>query len=400
MKWFDITNRMQPQASREKPMTEESVFQGEESTEVSAVPLEEGAVEIDTLNPGGGVFQRLSDVKPKAIESIASGYLQVGEITLLGGDGGVGKGQIVAQIAKSVTTGEPTEFFPQPPKQPGNVVILSGEDPVDSVLLPRMAAAGVNLDRVMTLDMDSYYRSRGKMPYLDDPEFMNLVVSGDPMVLVVDPVQACLSDAVNMNNRQDVRKLMQELHMLAQRYGFAVLLVMHTNKNPGAYGRKRLNGSADLWDAARNVLMMGRVRNDGKFYLSHEKSSYTAPADTILFTTESVEIGGVGTVKAVFDSTTEWKDEDFVREKPERVAGKYDDVQKTILAMLVASPEKQMVSDELKALAMKKTGCSESTYNHARSALKRGNIIDNSRRGAAGGGGCWFTVLGSKAMSA
>lgn len=119
MKWFDKTNRMQPQASREKPMTEGSVSQGAESTEVLAVPLEEGTVEIDTLNPGGGVFQRLSDVKPKAIESIASGYLQVGEITLLGGDGGVGKGQIVAQIAKSVTTGEPTEFFPQPPNSRG-----------------------------------------------------------------------------------------------------------------------------------------------------------------------------------------------------------------------------------------------------------------------------------------
>lgn len=233
MKEISTMDRMLPTAFAEKPIAEGSVSQGTESAELSAVPLEEGVAEIDMLNPGGGVFQRLSSVTPRAIESFASGYLQVGEITLLGGDGGVGKGQIVAQIAKSVTTGEPTKFFTQPPKQPGNVVILSGEDPVDSVLLPRMAAAGVDLDRVMTLDMDSYYRSRGKMPYLDDPEFMNLVVSGDPMVLVVDPVQACLSDKVNMNNRQDVRKLMQELHMLAQRYGFAVLLVMHTNKNPG-----------------------------------------------------------------------------------------------------------------------------------------------------------------------
>ena len=370
----------------------------QETAEASEVSSAGGEAEIDALNPGGGVFQRLSDVKPKKIESFASGCLQVGEITLLGGDGGVGKGQIVAQIAKSVTTGQPTEFFQQPPKQPGNIVVLSGEDPVDSVLLPRMAAAGANLDRVMALDMDTYYRSKGKLPYLDDPEFMHQNVSAEPKVLVVDPVQAFLPSAVSMNNRQKVRKLLQELRMLAQKYGFAVLLVTHTNKNSGAYGRKRLNGSADFWDAARNVLMMGHTKNDNKIYVSHEKSSYAAPADTILFTTETVEVNGIQTVRAVFVSTTEWKDEDFVREKPEETGEKHDDVQKTILSMLMASPAKQMASNELKTLVMGRTQCSESTYNHARSALRREQIIDNSRQGASGG--CCFTVLGPKEKEA
>ena len=94
-------------------------------------------LELDVLNRSGVVLQRLSDVTPKNHEMLVSGRLQCGEITLLCGDGGVGKGQFVAQIARSLTMGEATEAFPQAPKRTGNVVILAGEDPIDAVLCPR-----------------------------------------------------------------------------------------------------------------------------------------------------------------------------------------------------------------------------------------------------------------------
>ena len=62
-------------------------------------------LELDALNQRGVVLQRLSDVTPKNHEMLASGRLQCGEITLLCGDGGVGKGQFGAQIARSLTMG-------------------------------------------------------------------------------------------------------------------------------------------------------------------------------------------------------------------------------------------------------------------------------------------------------
>ena len=113
-------------------------------------------LELDALNQRGVVLQRLSDVTPKNHEMLASGRLQCGEITLLCGDGGVGKGQFVAQIARSLTMGEATEVFPQAPERTGNVVILAGEDPIDAVLCPRMAAAGADLGKVVVIDSDVY----------------------------------------------------------------------------------------------------------------------------------------------------------------------------------------------------------------------------------------------------
>ena len=74
-------------------------------------------LELEAPNQRGVVLQRLSDVTPKNHEMLASGRLQCGEITLLCGDGGVGKGQFVAQIARSLTMGEATEVFPQAPNR-------------------------------------------------------------------------------------------------------------------------------------------------------------------------------------------------------------------------------------------------------------------------------------------
>lgn len=213
------------------------------------------------------------------------------------------------------------------------------------------------------------------------------------LLLVIDPLQAFLPNSANMNNRQQMRRVLQDLRMLAQQQGFAILLVTHTNKNPSAFGRKRLNGSGELWDTARSVLIMGHTRDGSKSYVSHEKSSYGVPADTFLFTTETVEVRGIKTVRLKFDSTSDWKDEDFCREKPDNKGQKYAEGQRELLRTLNAAPGNRMVSKELQRLVMGKTGCSESTYNHARSALSGDGLIKNVRQIVPEVGVCGVTAL-------
>ena len=115
---------------------------------------------------------------------------------------------------------------------------------------------------------------------------------------------------------------------------FGILMVVHTNKSANVSGRKRLSGSADLWDVARSVMIMGRTKNEGKVYVSHEKVSNATPAETVLFTIAEAEVQGVPTAQAVFDSTSEWKDADFINEKPTRSTGKADNVQEMIMTVI------------------------------------------------------------------
>ena len=81
----------------------------------------------------GGVFRKMSEIKVKPIEWVIPGVVPRGELTLLGGDGGVGKGLYLAQMIAYVTTDETSGFFPDRPTNTGTVIIFSGEDQMSHV---------------------------------------------------------------------------------------------------------------------------------------------------------------------------------------------------------------------------------------------------------------------------
>lgn len=77
--------------------------------------------------------------------------------------------------------------------------------------------------------------------------------------------------------------------------------------------------------------MMGRSKNDGKIYLSHEKSSYSKPQQTVLLHIDDTRVNGIRTACAVFDGYTDKKDADFIEEKRFRLAQTKDDAAAAIL---------------------------------------------------------------------
>lgn len=132
-------------------------------------PPDQGT-EVTVLTPDGSGFQLMSAVKAKEVEWVVPNLIPKGEVSILGGDGGVGKGLYIAQLVSYVTAGKTSEFFSESPTSTGNVVIFSAEDQLDSVLRPRLEAAGADLNKVWAVEPGSYFEDVGEMPYLDDPE--------------------------------------------------------------------------------------------------------------------------------------------------------------------------------------------------------------------------------------
>ena len=92
----DIFNTNLLQLPLKAQVADEGVVQDTAPVAKPTAPaMGEGRV-LDMLAQDGGVLRRLSNVTPKKCEKLASGFLHRGEITLLCGDGGVGKGQFVA----------------------------------------------------------------------------------------------------------------------------------------------------------------------------------------------------------------------------------------------------------------------------------------------------------------
>lgn len=156
-----------------------------------------------------------------------------------------------------------------------------------------------------------------------------------------------------MSDRNAMRQEIEPLIKLGQKYGTTFLIVMHTNKQKNVWGRQRMADSADIWDVARSVLMVGETSQEGYGYVSQEKNSYARQAQTVIFKNE----GGVVTRYAA----TNKKDRDFVLEASRNTPGNgsdnLQDVCNLILSELSEHDGKVLVKDldgELTALGYTK----------------------------------------------
>ena len=301
----------------------------------------------------------LENVPIQNVSWLVDGLLPMGEVSLLGADGGTGKGIWQAQLIAYVTAGRTSGFFPQPPEKTGSVLLFSGEDDPGKVLKARLTAAGADMSRVMVVTSDAYFARTGSPLCIPDTGFAKYVGKAAPALVIIDPLQSFLPAGVEMASRNQMRSALLPLKALCAKHGCAALISMHTNKRANVSGRARLADSSDIWDIARSVLMMGRDKNSEKLYLSHEKSSYSAPARTALLHIEQAQVEGVKTAVAVFDSRTDKKDADFVEERRVRTAQTKEDTAQAILNVLAESKLGSMPSTQLRAEVMKEMGCSE-----------------------------------------
>ena len=335
----------------------------------------------------------LADVPLQNVDWLVPDLLPRGELSLLGADGGTGKGLWQAQLIACVTTGKTSGFFPVPPAQTGKVLILAGEDDPGKVLKARLLAAGADMNRVLVLTADDYFGKTGQPLTLKDQALADFAAKAGPLLLIVDPLQSFLPADVEMASRNQMRSALLPLRAIAAKQGCAVLIVMHSNKKQGVSGRARLADSSDIWDMARSVLMMGRAKNDGKIYLSHEKSSYARPQQTVLLHIDDVEVEGVKTARAVFDGYTDKKDADFIEERRVRTAETRQDTRSAILNVLSESRLGSMPSNELRAAVLREIGCSDSTYNRVYSELVKSGEIAKHQINQGGNVRSWFTAM-------
>ena len=160
---------------------------------------------------------------------------------------------------------------------------------------------------------------------------------------------------------------MAPLISLGEEYGTTFLIVCHTNKRKGAYGRDRIADSADLWDISRSVIMAGFTEDQGIRYLSNEKNNYTELQETILF---SIDEKGL-----VQREGTSWKrDKEYIADTIIATAApKRDDCKEYILHALDEA-DGSMKSKDLEEQA-EKSGYSYKTLRNAKEDLRKNGEI-------------------------
>lgn len=314
----------------------------------------------------------LDEVEEKEIAWLVPGYLPRGQVCIMAGDGGTGKTTVWCSLAAAISAGKKV-FFDQTPdefakEKPQKVLFFSSEDSVEFVLRARLRKAGANLKNICCANLKNEKFSEIKF---DSKLLRQLISEVKPALVVFDPVQSFIPDGANMAQRNEMRSCLNPLIAIGEELGTTSLIIVHTNKRTGAYGRKRISDSSDIWDISRSALIIGNVPGGNVRYLSQEKSNYGSLSPTALFT--------INEDGAHLEEYTDRRDADFVREADfeGRQAPQRQDAEKFIVEYLKNGKRLTSELDE----AARATGISKSSLARAKTKLRQNKILDTKSEG-------------------
>lgn len=243
------------------------------------------------------LFKPLEDFPEEEAKWLVPGWIPEGQISVIAADGGIGKTTLWCHIIAALSNG--TTCILDPPghrRDPMRITFLTTEDSVRKKLRKKLRLAGANMKNIITPDFAGDHSGLLRKVKFGTPEMEKVLRSLHPVLCIFDPVQGFTPPKVNMGSRNEMRDCMAPLIAIGEEINTTALIVCHTNKRKGAYGRDRIADSADIWDIARSVMMAGFTEEQGVRYLSNEKNNYAPLQETILFTIDSNEqIHAVGT---------------------------------------------------------------------------------------------------------
>lgn len=215
-----------------------------------------------------------ANIKPVAIRWLWPGWLARGKLHILAGAGGTGKTTLLIGLIATITT---AGRWPDGEvcREAGNVVIWSAEDDPSDTLVPRLIAAGADLDRVAIIQ--GRVNARGdSQPFDPANDIALLQMTAEEMggisLLMLDPVVSAVKG--DMHKANDVRRGLQGVVDFAEHNLCAVVGISHFAKGgAGTSPADRVIGSQAFSALARTVLVAAKQHDSDARVLARAKSN-------------------------------------------------------------------------------------------------------------------------------
>jgi putative DNA primase/helicase len=189
---------------------------------------------------------RSSEVEPELIEWLWKDRIPLSKLTLFSGNPDVGKSLVSLDVAARLSCGKD---FPDGANSLGecDILILASEDDPADTIVPRLMAAGADLDRIHLLTSTSTTDSERSFALDSDIGLLreHLTQNPDIRLVIIDPISNYLGRA-EINKEQELRRVLTPLVNLARDANCAVLTIAHFNKQIGADAIHKTGGAVGL----------------------------------------------------------------------------------------------------------------------------------------------------------
>lgn len=202
--------------------------------------------------------KKASSIVMKPVHWLWQGRIALGTLALLAGREGIGKSTLAYKLVAEITNGKLEGAHKGSAR---SVIIVATEDSWEFTIVPRLTAAGANLDKVLQIeptDSDEYGISLPR----DIEELSIIAKEYDTAMILLDPLMSRVDSKLDSHKDQQVRQALEPLVKMAGQSGAAVLGLIHVNKSGSTDPLNTLMGSRAFSAVARAVLYVAEDPED------------------------------------------------------------------------------------------------------------------------------------------
>ena len=191
-------------------------------------------------------------IKPRPVRWLWDERVALGTLCLLAGREGIGKSSIAYAYAAQITRGKLPGVYSGEPRA---VIVAATEDSWEHTIVPRLMAAGADLDLIYRVDVTVIGGLSTEITLPSDlSQLEESVKEVGAALILLDPIMSRLSATLDTHKDAEVRLALEPLVALATRTDAAVLGIIHVNKSGGGDALNMLMGSRAFGAVARSVL--------------------------------------------------------------------------------------------------------------------------------------------------
>ena len=245
------------------------------------------------------IMTRATDIAPGKVEWLWAGRIALGKLSVIAGNPDLGKSQLAAFLAATVSTGG--EWPCQEGRAPlGTVIMLTAEDDARDTVIPRLVVAGADLSRIHLLNINEAENGGRPFNLASDAQVLGQRIRrfGDVRLIVIDPVTAFVKSTAAQ------RAAAASLQKLAADLNAAVVAVSHLAKTARTNALAQVTGSLGLVAVARAVFIVAQEKGtDRRLFLPAKNNLASAGSGLAYRTERKMMPAGIASSAVVWDGS-------------------------------------------------------------------------------------------------